>query len=65
VEQLCNRLLSTNQIAFVSGRYILESVISAHEIIYEAVKSKDKGIVLKLDYKKPMIWLICIFLKRC
>jgi hypothetical protein len=48
--QIYNSLLSANQTAFVRGRYILESVVSAHEIIHEAAKNKDKWIVLKLDY---------------
>jgi hypothetical protein len=38
----------------VKGRFILESVVSAHEIIHEIIKSNKKGIVLKLDYEKPI-----------
>jgi hypothetical protein len=37
---------------FIKGRFILESVVLAHEIIHEVVKSKDKEIVLKLYYEK-------------
>jgi hypothetical protein len=49
---ICDRLLSCNQIAFVKGRFILESVVSAHEIIHDAMRRGDKGVVLKLDYEK-------------
>jgi hypothetical protein len=52
LEQICNRLLGPNQTAFVRGRYILESVASAHEILLDSVKSKEKGLILKLDYEK-------------
>jgi hypothetical protein len=52
LEILCDRLLAPNQTAFVRGRYILESVVSAHKIIHEAVKSGQKGFVLKLGYEK-------------
>ena len=45
---LTNRLGS----AFIKGRYILESVVVAHEIVHILHKSKDKGVVLKLDYEK-------------
>jgi hypothetical protein len=38
LERVCSRLLANNQTAFVKGRYILESVVSAHEIIHEAAK---------------------------
>jgi hypothetical protein len=49
---ICDRLLSNNQTAFVKGRFILESVVSAHEIIHDAAKSGNEGLVLKLDYEK-------------
>jgi hypothetical protein len=49
---IADKLLSHNQTAFVKGRYILESVIAAQEIIHGAIKEKEKGLVLKLDYEK-------------
>jgi hypothetical protein len=52
LEKVCERLLSTNQTAFVRGRYILESVMSAHEILHDAKKNKEKYLVIKLDYEK-------------
>jgi hypothetical protein len=52
LEQICDRLLTPNQIAFVKGRYLLESVVSAHEILHDSMKRKEKGLILKLDYKK-------------
>jgi hypothetical protein len=47
--RICDRLLSHNQSAFVEGRFILESVVSAHEIIHDTVIRKEKVVVLKLD----------------
>jgi hypothetical protein len=52
LEKICVRLLAPNQTTFVKGRFILESVISAHEIIQWAVKNKEKGLILKLYYEK-------------
>jgi hypothetical protein len=52
LENLCNRLLAPNQIAFIKGRYILESVVSAQESIHDDVKNRQKDLVLKLDYEK-------------
>jgi hypothetical protein len=49
---MSDRILAPNQTAFVKGRFILESVVPAHEIIQDAMKNKDKGLVLKLDYEK-------------
>jgi hypothetical protein len=47
-----NFLISPNQIAFIKGRYILESVVSAHEVIHSVSHGKQKGAILKLDYEK-------------
>jgi hypothetical protein len=41
-----------NQSAFIKGRYILESVVTAHEIVHSVSKKKKQGIILKLDYEK-------------
>lgn len=46
------RLISKQQSAFIKGRYILESVVVAHEIVHSVVKSKEPGVILKLDYEK-------------
>jgi hypothetical protein len=50
--KIIDRLISYHQSAFIRGRFILESVVTAHEVIHEVHKSKDKGLVLKLDYEK-------------
>jgi hypothetical protein len=52
LEAICDRLLASNQTAFIKGRYILESVVAAHEIIHDSAKNGLKGIILKLDYEK-------------
>lgn len=50
--RVADRLIASNQTAFIKGRYILESVVAAHEIIHEIHRNKEEGIVLKLDYEK-------------
>ena len=44
--------MTANQSAFIKGRYILESIVVAHEIVHSLHKKKDEGVILKLDYKK-------------
>jgi hypothetical protein len=50
--RVADRLISKNQIAFIKGKFILESVVAAHEIIHDIHKNKESGIILKLDYEK-------------
>ena len=50
--KVINRLIYPNQTTFIKGRFILESVVSAHEIIHEIARKKEPGIILKLDYEK-------------
>jgi hypothetical protein len=49
---LMNIFISPNQTTFIKGRYILESVVSAHETIHSVIKKGQKGAILKLDYEK-------------
>ena len=50
--KISERLISPNQTAFIKGRYIIESVVAAHEIIHEVARKKEARIFLKLDYEK-------------
>jgi hypothetical protein len=45
-------LIASNQTAFIKGRYILESVVAAHELIHEVARKQECGVILKIDYKK-------------
>jgi hypothetical protein len=60
---VANRLIATNQTAFIKGRYILESVVAAHEIIHEINNQKETGLILKLDYEKAYDRVSWSFLK--
>ena len=52
LSKIAHRLVATNQSNFIKGRYILESVVVAHEIVHSLHKTKEKGVILKLDYEK-------------
>jgi hypothetical protein len=52
---VANRLISSNQTAFIKGRYILESVVAAHEIIHEVNNKKNLGLSSNWAMKKLMI----------
>jgi hypothetical protein len=50
--RIINRLISYHQSAFIRGRYILERVVTAHEIIHEVHRKKEHGLVFKIYYEK-------------
>jgi hypothetical protein len=52
LSKILQRLVASNQSAFLKGRYILESVVTAHEVVHSVHSSKKAGLVLKLDYEK-------------
>lgn len=49
---IIGRLISDMQSAFVWGRYILESVVTAHEIVHAVHSSGRQGLIFKIDYEK-------------
>jgi hypothetical protein len=52
LERVCQRLIAKEQSAFIRGIYILESVVVANEVVHSIHKSKEAGVILKLDYEK-------------
>jgi hypothetical protein len=39
-------ITSVNQSTFIKGTFILESVVTAHEILHSIVHEKEQGLVL-------------------
>jgi hypothetical protein len=52
LEKVCQRLIAREQSAFIRERYILESVVVAHELVHSVHKAKEPRVVIKLDYEK-------------
>jgi hypothetical protein len=40
------------QAAFIQGRFILDNILAANEIIHFTKVHKQKGIVLKINFEK-------------
>ena len=45
-------IIGETQSAFLQGRYILDGVLIANEVIEELRKTKRKGLVFKVDFEK-------------
>jgi Reverse transcriptase (RNA-dependent DNA polymerase) len=45
-------LVDQSQSTFIKGRYILDNVLAANEIIHATKQAKHSGVVLKVDFEK-------------
>jgi hypothetical protein len=52
IEKVVDKLIHTNQTAFMKGRNIMNGIMILHEILHETKRKKQVGIILKLDFEK-------------
>jgi hypothetical protein len=45
-------VISDLQYGFIKGRYIMDGVLSLHEIIHEVKRKKQNGVIFKVDFEK-------------
>lgn len=45
-------MISPTQTAFIPGRFILEGCVILHEVLHEMRTKAQKGVILKIDFKK-------------
>ena len=50
--KLADRLICPNQTTFIKGRFILESVVAAHEIIHDIHRNKGERYNSKIRLRK-------------
>ena len=53
LEKAIDKLILNTQSAFLKGRNIMNGVLTLHEILHEAKRRNEVGVVLKLDFEKP------------
>jgi hypothetical protein len=49
---IAKKIIDPNQTGFIKGRNILEGVVILHEVLHELRKSKEQGLILKIDFEK-------------
>jgi Reverse transcriptase (RNA-dependent DNA polymerase) len=49
---LMHSLVDHSQYVFIKGRYILDNVLAANEIIHATKQAKQSGVVLKVNFEK-------------
>jgi hypothetical protein len=47
-----NELIDRSQTAFIKGRYIMDNIVIANEVLHSVRVSKVKGVLFKLDFEK-------------
>ena len=52
IESVADKLIDSNQTAFMKGRNIMSGIVILHEILHETKRKKQIGIILKLDFEK-------------
>jgi hypothetical protein len=65
VEPFMGKLISSCHTAFIKGRNIMNGVMSLHEILHEARRKKQQGVVLKLDFEKAYDKVDWDYLMKC
>jgi hypothetical protein len=49
---MAQKVIGSNQTGFIKGRNIFEGVVVLHEVLHELRISKQKGLILKIDFEK-------------
>ncbi|GJR76960.1 putative RNA-directed DNA polymerase [Tanacetum coccineum] len=52
VKRVVGKVVGDVQNAFIKGRYILDGILIANETVDYLKKSKEKGLILKVDFEK-------------
>ena len=61
---VAHRVISQYQSAFIKGRFILDGILSLHEIVHDLHARRAKAIILKLDFEKAYDSVSWPFLKQ-
>lgn len=50
---LLDKLIDTSQSGFIPGRFILDGIAIAQQLMFAWVRQRRTGALLKLDFAKP------------
>jgi hypothetical protein len=65
LEKVAEKLIHSNQTAFMKNRNIMSGVMVLHEILHETKMRKQEGIILKIDFEKAYDKVKWKFLFEC
>jgi Reverse transcriptase (RNA-dependent DNA polymerase) len=64
LDHMVHNIVDEEHATFIQGRFILDNVLAAHEIIHFAKTTKQQGIILKIDFEKTYDKVSWSFLKE-
>jgi Reverse transcriptase (RNA-dependent DNA polymerase) len=69
LQLVLNEIIGESLSAFLKGRYILDCVVTAHEVLHQVHKDKEEGLLFKVDFQKAFdyvswTYLLDIFVQR-
>ena len=67
LKKVLHNLIDESQSAFIEGRHMLHSVVTANEVVYEANRKNKPCIVFKVDYEKAydsVSWDFLLYMLR-
>jgi Reverse transcriptase (RNA-dependent DNA polymerase) len=53
LQVVLNEIIGELQSAFLKGRYILDCVVTAHEVLHQIHIDKEEDLLFKVDFQKP------------
>jgi Reverse transcriptase (RNA-dependent DNA polymerase) len=62
LQVVLNDIIGDSQSAFLKGKYILDCVVTAHEVMYQVHKVKEEGLLFKVDFQKVFYYVSWIYL---
>lgn len=62
---VAHRVISSSQAAFIKGHFILDGILSLHEIVHNLRSRGTRNLILKLDFEKPTTLLVGISSTWC
>jgi hypothetical protein len=65
LEKIAEKLIHSNQSAFMKGRNIMSGIMILHEFLHEPKRKNQIGIILKLDFEKVYDKVKWKFLFEC
>jgi Reverse transcriptase (RNA-dependent DNA polymerase) len=60
---ILSEIIRESQSVFLKGRYILDCVVTAHEVLHQVHLDKEEGLLFKMDFQKAFDYISWTYLQ--